>query len=687
MPFCVLASRSAFHTNYNNDKPHKITRNEHIKNFVGNGSTLSSDYTYGETLYVSAATLSGGNLTANMTFGPVALGGLVVGASDNTFETGRTGKNIQMQFAGASGSGVVFNIASNTKLHAGLGFVASGNQNWTIASGKTLSLLDNNTGGGTLTLNENCSMAVSGGGGLSVGGIVTSSGATLTIGADTTLNLSGASVSLASAIQNSGTVTVSGTTVFNLTDSLKNAEGVYTLISNSGSGNITNWDILSWRNFTLAGEALSGRTQITLGAGSVTFSGEAYNLFWKGGNGTWDTTTAANFGKDSVDGAETAFVAGDNVTFSSTATVAVSSGISAKTVHVTGEGTTLTLTSPQNLTADVVNVDQGSTLDLGDLSSNISYNLTGTGTVSLSKTTDGHGVNVDLGTEFAGTINFAGNLQISDAVLGSSSARLNLSSVHIWTGANVTKTLEQAITFSASNKIGGWGFNATLNFSGGLTFTEGASLNVDNTNATNTVVNISGSVTDANITQTSGGTLNITLSGDSTIKSLTQTRGTVAVSGTSATFASATISGKLNITDGVTVFDVLNVAATATDEIDVTGGTSLTIKSGSILKGLHVKTGTEVNIGDGTKASTLTLARLEMGDNEASGGDTLNVRQNATLVITGSDDTTSGDGDPNTGEGSRYKLTGIMLGEWGGNDDREHRGQDVGGKRERVFRR
>ena len=67
--------------------------------------------------------------------------------------------------------------------------------------------------------------------------------------------------------------------------------------------------------------------------------------------------------------------------------------------------------------------------------------------------------------------------------------------------------------------------------------------------------------------------------------------------------------------------------------------------------GLYIKNSV-VNIGNGTDSTTVTTTRVEMGDSETGNGGTLNVKANAQLIVTGSDD--AGD----------YHATGFLLGEW-----------------------
>ncbi len=147
-------------------------------------------------------------------------------------------------------------------------------------------------------------------------------------------------LNLSSAVTVAGTasVSVSNTAVFVLLDSLKISEtgNTYSLIS---SRTINGWnaETLSVTNFRRSdGKYLSGRSTIDFSsAGSVTITGEAYNLFWKSGVTAWNSDT--EFDKDSAgSGTISRFETCDNVTFATgnvTVTVA-EDGVTAGTVTI-----------------------------------------------------------------------------------------------------------------------------------------------------------------------------------------------------------------------------------------------------------------------------------------------------------------------------------------------------------------
>ncbi len=209
------------------------------------------------------------------------------------------------------------------------------------------------------------------GGTIKITGTLSGSGIVKVTGSGV-LDLSGATVSLSSAIQNSSTVTVSAGTVFNLTQ-----VGANTLISNINSGSILGWTLLGIGNFTYNGAAITvGRGLTSSAEGVVNYddSAVAKALTWDGrASSTWkDAGISENPEKPwtSSDGEE-AFYRGDSVAFS----------ISADTA-ITVSGTV----APSNFTA---NVAEAKTLTFSGGTVNISgtFSKTGTGTLAIESGT------------------------------------------------------------------------------------------------------------------------------------------------------------------------------------------------------------------------------------------------------------------------------------------------------------
>ena len=110
----------------------------------------------------------------------------------------------------------------------------------------------------------------------------------------------------------------------------------------------------------------------------------------------------------------------------------------------------------------------------------------------------------------------------------------------------------------------------------------------------------------------------------------------------------------------------LNIKAGTVGHLEVKGGTVNLTGTTSFAQshdvqtnpytrnsGLYAEGNSTVNIGNGAEWCTITIPRVEMGDNSSA---TLNVKRNATLVVT--------DGDVNGSQG--YWRTGFLLGEWNG---------------------
>ena len=340
--------------------------------------------------------------------------------------------------------------------------------NLTVSAG-TLEVAGKNTFTGNLTVSAGA-LEVASSGSLTLSGTSTLNGS-VTVDSGATLDLSGGTVSLASAISNSGTVTVNSSTVFVLADTLKTSDTdsatTYTLITNTDSGSITDWNTLTISNFRQAdGTAFSARSSVDVTTdGVATITSVVYNLFWNGGDsGTWNTTKSNTIwvNKNPETGDATAsFDTGDNVTFgTSGATVTLGEAIYARTVSVT-ENTTLAATSANTLSAESISVSAGKTLTLSGGYTNFSWSsaslaegsvldlgsggdtigtsssklaLSGTGTVKYSFTsTDaqwggGTGSGIYISDDFAGTVDYTGCLNYGTNISIGSNATLKLSS-------------------------------------------------------------------------------------------------------------------------------------------------------------------------------------------------------------------------------------------------------------------
>lgn len=195
-----------------------------------------------------------------------------------------------------------------------------------------------------------------------------------------TLDLSDVTVSIKSAITNTGTVIVSEDTMFSL-DHLTASNGVYTIIS----GGTLNGS-LDYSNFSLAGEALSSRAVVSTENGVVTVSSAALDLIWVGSedNNLW--TKSANVENwMTLEGASVAFSNLDSVTFTSGAhsNVRVEETIIASSIAV-GEDYTLEFSGDKaNVTTTELAITANKTLTLSGAGSFSAQKFTGTGTLCL----------------------------------------------------------------------------------------------------------------------------------------------------------------------------------------------------------------------------------------------------------------------------------------------------------------
>ncbi len=239
-----------------------------------------------------------------------------------------------LSFASRDATRMVVNLENGGRINLGLG----GN-----TGAATINLK-----GGTLGILGSDASAT-----CSISSILTFTENTTTI--DTTVYKMADDGNSSSATENGGTITLSGQLLGLTGTNLKlsgsgKVDFADAKIALTGEGAIAgkNFNLfqvdgttvqnLSAANFTWNGNALSGRTEVSYSEGSVTFSGEAYNLYWKGGaSGTWDTSSTAIFGKDSTSGEGTAFVAGDNIFFNTAGDVAVtiSGTLTAGTIAIT----------------------------------------------------------------------------------------------------------------------------------------------------------------------------------------------------------------------------------------------------------------------------------------------------------------------------------------------------------------
>ena len=386
---------------------------------------------------------------------------------------------------------------SNALSHTSSGFYIQGTQTWTIASGRTFTLASANgfTISGSLTIDGEGTASFSGDDITSTADIIVGSGATLdwsgsavtstgTITNSGTIDLSGAEVSLSETIVNTGTVTVDADTTFDLSGEISSDGTVYVVIS---GGTAEGWSSLTADNFTVDGEAVSGRSTVSTTDFSINVS-TAADLVWNGMRESpkWETNSVSDAETDLTKnwvnvGAADAFYKYDNVTFDDTAeskTVTVESVIAAGTVTVEADYTfdiaegasvtattltdkgSLTLTGDGTFTAETVSVEDGATLTLSGAGTLSTGTLATTGAVAVEV---GATLAITTATAGATLANVSGEGTVEVALTGKTSNALAIGDGTSFTGTT-------AVTSGYLSYTEGTIYGSTLEFGDGTRF-------------------------------------------------------------------------------------------------------------------------------------------------------------------------------------------------------------------------
>ena len=567
--------------------------------------------------------LSGGTTISFRNSGILNISTLAGSGNLNTSSYNNAGAN-KLNISGASNFTGKITLNSAVELNWSADSTFGGlSGNGAVAAGSKLNIAkagsDSTSFSGTVgSSTSGVALALSGTGSQSFTG--TNYFSTVSVGADATLDLSGGTVTLGDAIQNSGIVTVSAGTVFNLTQ-----VGANTLISNINSGSIFGWNLLGIGNFTYNGATITvGRGLTSSGEGVVNYddSAEAKVLTWDGGPfGTWkDAGISENPEKPwtSNDGAE-AFYRGDSVTFGTeNAEVTVSGTVipSAMTISAntsfTGTGrieavsSSLTFNNDAALTlGDNVTLALGGTNGAG-LAGYASANIAGTGTLELN-----------LSQAWGNTLNISNASFTGTTYLTNGWFTIN--------GAAIGNTLKLAdeVNFQVNA-------NTSVTFSKNLEI-EGTTLTHQNTQGGDSHLTFDGTVTGAGtyVRQGGGGNLNFNntvnlggfngKTGTSIFNSQT-TLGALTVSGGTTTFASTSTANITTVTQsgGATNF---NGTTTTIGTLNVTGGTATFTTDASVNKitgagagTIKIESGTVTMASSGTQADQNMLASsLEIG--------------------------------------------------------------------------
>ena len=447
-----------------------------------------------------------------------------------------------------------------------------------ISAGKLVAASESALGTGAVTVNGTGSILdVNLSGTLTQGtsqALTTTNGGKITVSAGT-LALAGA-VNLSSAIEvaSGASVTVSESTVFNLTQ-----EGETTLID---GGTISGWDSLTLSNFTYNGAVLTGRSSVdvsTVGAVTYTSVAEA-DLVWNGGSaGTWNTeTTNRNWTNN---GASDAFYTGDNVTFSGDATVTVAEGgVVAGAVNITagtvsfsggtitaGGGVFVTGTSAENIatlkltaaddfaSGTVITVNEGGKFELNGKTENLGYN----------------GISVVLN---GGTL--------SNAVAVAENKRQLY---------GLTLTADSTVEVGGRFGLVGAGYAAVALDLGGhtLTKTGDAAFVLVNTTVKNGTLSVTeGSVTDSDnganrgISLTQGAAITVSEAGSVNLKITSMEAGTSLTLAGTGDKSTITLSGSKSISGNLTIGNA-TVNVRQTDSLNYDASNTVTVNQGGVL--------------------------------------------------------------------------------------------------------
>ena len=302
-------------------------------------------------------------------------------------------------------------------------------------------------------------------------------------------------------------------------------------------------------------------------------------------------------------------------TLNASGTINLTGATTISTEMVIATGKTLNLNGVHNLTAESVVLNEGATLTLGNLSDGQNVDLeglTGSGTISVSKTSGNHVHTVNLGTQFSGTIELKGYFDSANLTLGSSEGTVKLNGVWFWGGQ---PTFERAVEFVSTEDVivgsGNTGKNYSskgMTFNKGATFKEGAKFG------------IAGDVTN-------WGTFVLEESAQLTVTGDLKAAAWSGLNGVSKTLtvgenASLSVSGQLSNNAGLTLTNDGTITAgtlyLGSGETDAIGGSGTINATGLVVdnNGVYNVTVKRLNIGGSgiTSGANVWNYRLVLGD-------------------------------------------------------------------------
>ena len=426
-------------------------------------------------------------------------------------------------------------------------------------------------------------------------------------------------------------------------------------IFNAGIGVLDGWVGLSVANFTMNGTKMAdmGRVSLSLDTlGSFSYSIDSWDLVWNGPatGGTWDTTdaewqtTRPNAETGEPETISTAFVNNDNVTFNSTASVSLSSNITANEVRITN-GATLTLSS-NVLTANKITIESGSKLN--DTFASV---LAGVKTFELAS-------GAELGIKYNGSPTYTSEVMGEEGTIV-----LSGGGIMTWNPANGGALNMGTLAIQGNG----------TRFTTSSTLKAGAVEMEQGTTATLNGTSTIGSMTAASATLNLGG--NATVSGTAAVGTLTVSAGTSQFnSGTE--IATATFSGGTTTFTGATELTTANfnggTVNFATNSLTIgtfnrgAGNINFKLADGATQTTYNLGAISGANSGIMTIDQGVTVNATSIANNSwyAAGSRTLdvdgvlNISQNMTLHMDGRGERFQGSGVINVGGNANLTVWG-----------------------------
>ena len=552
------------------------------------------------------------------------------------------------------------NVASDSAKTVTLSGAISGNGGFNIGNSATVKLTGttattisgNVTGTGKLQLASGTTTTFNGGENNTL--IL---GANVAVESGATLNLGG-TIEIQNAIQNAGTITLSGGIVFNLNSNVPAGTNYTFNLISGGTINGIGWNALTKDNFTYNGDAMD-RFDINVNtAGTVVLT--STDCVWNGGeSGTWETNGVWTYG-----GSATNWVAGKNAVFQTTnASVRIGSAVTAANVYIE-ENTTITGIDYLTLgEGKSIVISNEKTLTLGDDAlTGLTKNVTGTGTLKLALSNVWNNtIKLNSGTDgatsaFAGTVHITGGrFTINNSNIGTAKYVLDGNTGFQVSGS--AATIANAITFTGGTHEFHTNKGANLTLTGDFTVESGTTV----AKKGDAVFAIQGNAKIDGTFTRSVGTVNITLGADKMF--VVGKNGSFSINGAVTNNGKMDIAGTFSTSGKVTTAGMLTVsgAFATTGEFEQTNGTvnfengaNVTLGSykgpssqgGGINSVLNISSGATVSTtGDfvlrhqGQGTSTLDLAgTLTVGGNlmlSRDGNGTVNINDGGKLVVSG----------------------------------------------------